>query len=202
MRFVKWLNQNQGFVMMILTFVYVAATIFIVGLSIKTSRLAQKNLDVVVQFEKSRLRPYVLFNISSSIVNRYTYASIKNRGLSAAYNIRISIQPPLAHHYDGQSPLTHRDILFLPPDEEITDAIDSSPAFHEKYPEPVFAGTVEYADLEGNKYKEAFRIDLTFLKKRIYVREPSVGNELKHLNETLTAISKSLAQKDVTEGMT
>jgi hypothetical protein len=35
MRVVNWLNHNQGFVMAILTFVYVIATITLVGLSAK-----------------------------------------------------------------------------------------------------------------------------------------------------------------------
>ena len=199
MRFVNWLNQNQAVVMAMLTFVYVVATIVIEGLSIQTTRLAQKNLDMALQLERNRLRPYVVFNISSSTARKYTYASIKNRGLSAAYNVKVSIKPALVHHYDGQSPLTHREILFLPPDEEITDAIDSSPAFHEKYPEPVFEGDVQYADLAGNKYAEPFRIDLTFLKKRIYIREASVGDELKQLNETVTLIAKHLEQKQHAE---
>lgn len=180
--------------MMILTFVYVVATIIIVGLSVKSTRLAQKNLDTALQLEKNRVRPYVIFNISSSMARKYTYASLKNRGLSAAYNIRISIEPPLVHHHDGHSPLTHRHILFLPPDEEITDVIDMSPAFHETYKEPLFEGTVEYEDLTGNKYNEPFRLDLTFLKKRIYIREASIGDELTQMNETLIAISKHLEQ--------
>jgi hypothetical protein len=196
MRFVNWLNQNQAVVMATLTFVYVVATIVIAGLSIQTARLAQKNLDVALQLERNRLRPYVVFKISSSTIRRYTYASIKNRGLSAAYNVKVSIKPTLVHHYDGQSPLTHYEILFLPPDEEITDAIDSSPAFHEKYPEPVFEGDVQYDDLAGNKYTEPFRIDLTFLKKRMYISEASVGDELKRLNETVTLIAKHLEADD------
>lgn len=113
MRFVNWLNQNQAVVMAMLTFVYVVATIVIAGLSIQTTRLAQKNLDMALQLERNRLRPYVVFNISSSTARKYTYASIKNRGLSAAYNVKVSIKPALVHHYDGQSPLTHREILFL-----------------------------------------------------------------------------------------
>ncbi len=107
------------------------ATIIIVILSVKGTRPAQKNIELALQLEKTRLRPYVIFNISSSIAQKYTYASIKNRGLFAAHNVRVSITPNLKHDYDGQSPLTHRDILFLPPDEEIRDVLGMSPAFHQ-----------------------------------------------------------------------
>lgn len=119
MRFVNWLNQNQGVVMAMLTFVYVAATIVIAGLSVKGARLAQKNIETMIDLERNRLRPYVLFNLSSSIAKRCTYESVKNHGLTAAYNVKVSIEPPLMHHHDGQSPLTHRDILFLPPSEQV-----------------------------------------------------------------------------------
>lgn len=196
MRIINWLNQNQGFVMAVLTLVYVVTTVVIALLTLKATRLSQKNLDTAIELEKGRLRPYVLFNISSSIAKRNTYASIKNLGLTAAYKVKVSIKPKLEHHYDVESPLTSRDILFLPPGEEVTDVIDSSPAFHQKYLEPLFEGVVEYEDSKANKFKEPFRIDLTFLKKRIYVREASVGDELKQVNETLTVIAKQLEQKE------
>lgn len=192
MRIVNWLNQNQGFVIATLTLVYVATTILIALMTLKAVKVSEKNFDLAIQLEKNRIRPYVLFNLSSSIAQRNTYASVKNLGLTAAYNIRISINPKLEHHYDVESPLTSRLILFLPPSEEITDVIDSSPAFHQKYPESVFEGVVEYEDSQANEFKAPFRIDLTFLKKRIYVREPTTAGELKQLNETVAAIAKQL----------
>lgn len=196
MRLMNWLNQNQGFVMAMLTFVYVIATIVIAVLSVKSNRLAQQNVETIVELEKNRLRPYVIFNLSSSIRKRSMYASIKNYGLTAAYNVKVSINPALAHHYDEQSPLTGRDILFLPPNERVTDLIDSSPSFHQKYPEPIFEGTVQYEDSKGTKYKEPFRLDLTFLKKRIYVREPSLADQLKELRKTLESIDRSLKKEE------
>jgi hypothetical protein len=110
--------------------------------------------------------------------------------------VKVSINPGLAHHYDEQSPLTGRDILFLPPNERVTDLIDSSPSFHQKYPEPIFEGTVQYEDSKGTKYKEPFRLDLTFLKKRIYVREPSLADQLKELRKTLESIDRSLKKEE------
>lgn len=192
MRIIDWLNHNQGIVMVVLTLVYVVATIAIVFLTLKATRVNQKTLDTAIALEKSRLRPYVLFNISSSIANKTTYASIKNLGLTAAYKVRVSIQPKLEHLHDVESPLTARGILFLPPGEEITDVIDSSPAFHQKYPNPLFEGTVEYENSEADKFQEPFRIDLTFLKKRLYVRQSSVVDELNQVNETLAVIAKHL----------
>jgi len=132
MRIVNWLNKNQGFVMAILTVVYVVTTIIIALLTLKATRLSRKNLDMTLELEKNRLRPYVLFNISSSIAQKNTFASIKNLGLTAAYNIKVSIKPKLAQFgEERESSLTSRNILFFPPGEEVADVIDSSPAFHQ-----------------------------------------------------------------------
>ena len=93
MRIVNWLNQNQGFVMAVLTIVYVITTIVIALLTLKATRLSEKNLDTAIELEKNRLRPYVLFNISTSMANKTTYASIKNLRLTAASNVKVSIKP-------------------------------------------------------------------------------------------------------------
>lgn len=78
-----------------LTLVYVVATIVIVYLNLKGTRLGQKHLDTVVGLEQNRLRPYVLFNISSSPEKKITFASVKNIGLTAAHSLRIEIEPKL-----------------------------------------------------------------------------------------------------------
>jgi hypothetical protein len=182
------LNRNQGAVMAVLTFVYVVATIVIVFFT-------RKLVKIALVLEKNRLRPYVLFNISSSTTSKTTFASIRNLGLTAAYNVKVAIQPELEHMHDTVSPLTGRDILFLPPGEEITDVIDSSPAFHQKYPNPLFEGSVKYQNYDGDKFEESFRIDLTFLKKRVYIRESSIVDELKQINETLAGSARQLERE-------
>lgn len=195
MDFIKCLNENQGAVMAALTFVYVATTIVIAFLSLKATKLSQKNIDTLAELEKNRVRPFVVFNISSSIPTRTTCASVKNLGLTAAHNVKITISPKLGCLRNGEefeSALTAHNILFLAAHDEVNDVIDSSPSFYEKYPEPFFEGCVEYEDAESNKYKEQFRLDLTFLMKRIYVGEPSVTNELKEINESLKSIVNKL----------
>jgi uncharacterized membrane protein len=57
MRLINWLNQNQGFVMALLTLIYVLATMVIAWLTLRVTNLSQKNLDMAVQLEKSRTRP-------------------------------------------------------------------------------------------------------------------------------------------------
>jgi hypothetical protein len=85
--------------------------------------------------------------------------------------------------------LTAYPILFLPPNDQVEDVLDSSPEFHRKFPNPVFDGFVSYEDLDGNHFKEAFSIDLTYLKKRIYVSEGSVVDEFGKLNKSIARIA-------------
>jgi hypothetical protein len=180
--------------MAILTLVYVVTTIGIALLTLRATNLSKRHLEAAIQIERNRLRPYVVFNVSNSIISRTTYASIKNLGLTAAYNINVSIAPKLNHSLSMESEcaLTSSNILFLPPSEEITDVLGSSPTFYQTYPNPIFEGTVEYEDIEKNKFKERFHIDLNFLKTRMSIGEATVIDELKKLNVTLMEISKQL----------
>jgi hypothetical protein len=181
------LNRNQGAVMAVLTFVYVLATIVIVFFT-------RKSVTNAITLEKNRLRPYVIFNISSSTTSHMTFASVRNGGLTAAYNIKVTVHPELERIEGERSSLTENSILFLPPSEEVTDIIDFSPSFHQKYANPLFEGVVDYENYSGDKFREPFRIDLTFLKKRVFIRE-SVVDELRKVNETLTGIARQLERE-------
>jgi len=105
--------------------------------------------------------------------------------------VKVTIHPELEGVRGQPSSLTAYPILFLPPGDEVTDIIDFSPTFHQKYDNPLFEGGVEYQNHAGDRFNEPFRIDLTFLKKRTFIRD-SIGDELKKINETLIAISRQL----------
>lgn len=175
MEIINWLNQNQGLVLGMLTFVYVIATIVIAGLTFRTTNLSKKNIETAIELEKNRLRPYIVFNISSSTQTRVTFASLKNVGLTAAYNTSVYIEPKLIHAFDGderECVLTSTLIPFLPPGEDDTDVLGNSPAFHSKNPGGVFEGFVAYETLSGDKFKEPFKLELTYLRGRMYIVEP------------------------------
>jgi hypothetical protein len=91
--------------------------------------------------------------------------------------------------------LTAYPILLLPPNEKVEDVLDTSSAFHQKYPQPFFSGSVSYEDSNGNRYVEPFQIDLTFLKKRLSLKESSILVELDRLNETLELIAEHRNRK-------
>ncbi len=68
---IQYLNANQGFVMAILTAVYVLATLVLVIVAHRQFALTQRSLDFASAAEKTKSRPYVLFDIVyEEMVNR------------------------------------------------------------------------------------------------------------------------------------
>lgn len=160
----NWLNANQGFVMALLTLVYVVATVFMAGLMVRSNRLTRRQLD------EQRSRPAVIFNILSR--GSSFYAVLKNHGPTPAYAVSVSCAPPLVSHLGGkdmETALTAHPVSFLPPQQELADFIDFSPEFCRRYPEPIFTGKVQYKDSSDNLYTQDFRIDLTVLENLKYL---------------------------------
>ncbi len=169
---IEWLNQNQGFIMAILTFVYVIATIFLAYIAWKTSKISgeakeisedaklissraveisRKQLKKVTELEENRVRPYVLFNIFSD-ENSRTYSHIKNYGLTAAFNVRVSIVPELKIYGTEELDILSSNLItMLPPDFELKNVVDATYEFHQVYPQSKFEGFVEYENSETNK---------------------------------------------------
>ena len=54
---IDWFNVNQGFSMVLLTAVYVLATILLVRQSRRANRIAQQNLESLWKLERERSRP-------------------------------------------------------------------------------------------------------------------------------------------------
>ena len=56
---INWLNANQGATSALLTAIYVIATIILVIITIRGTRIAQQSLIALELFERKRARPYV-----------------------------------------------------------------------------------------------------------------------------------------------
>lgn len=128
---ISWMNSNDGFVLGLLTLVYVLATIILAGFGWWSNRLAAKNIQQTFVIEKAKNRPYLVFDIihRSSIV----FAVIKNVGVTPASNSLVSISPELEGYWDDTkrvSPITSRKFSFLAPDTTLEDVIDSSINFY------------------------------------------------------------------------
>lgn len=83
---IGWLNQNQGFVMSLLTLVYVAASIVIVVMN-------AKSIDEMRKTREAEGRPYVLVNLNKDPRDMCFYLRIKNYGKSGAIIKQIVISP-------------------------------------------------------------------------------------------------------------
>ena len=83
---IQWINRNQGFVMCILTFVYVLATIVIVYYN-------KKSINEMIKSREDDSRPYVFANIERDPRDRSFTFKVKNHGKSSAKIIRMEINP-------------------------------------------------------------------------------------------------------------
>lgn len=85
---IDWLNSNQGFVMCLLTLIYVLATIVIVIM----------NKLSINEMQKSRLednRPYIMANLVKDPRDRCFYVRIKNYGKTGAVITEFNASPSL-----------------------------------------------------------------------------------------------------------
>ena len=173
---ITWMNQNNGFLLGLLTFAYVITTIVMVFIMFQSHKQT-------CQLEESRLRPMVLFNIESD--GDRVGAWLKNFGVTPAYNVRVSCTPPLERFKKsagsgGTSVLIDNTFPFLAPNQIIPDSIDVSHQFFENGKTPCFTGHVQYEDHMGKQHSEPFKIDLSPQCNRIHPAKYDTGKEIEH----------------------
>lgn len=189
---IQWLNDYQGFVLALLTFVYVLATIVLVAISLVQAKLTRASLDSAAQSEKRRYRPHVLFDLYSEDIS--LYASLRNTGATPAFNVTLTLSPEIYCDLRGQKricPLIGQSITFLAPTREVRDACAFGEEFSKHFPEPIFIGSVAYEDADGTKYKDDFRIDLRAQRELMYVSKNDPGRELEKIARALDALTSN-----------
>ena len=183
---INWLNNNQGFVLGALTFVYVMATIILVIISLIQANLTRQSILSAANAEKRRYRPHVLFDLYSE--HPALYASLRNTGATPAFNIRLTMSPEIFCEINGKRrvcPLIGQSITFLSPSREVRDACAFVGTFDKQFLEPIFTGVVEYEDADGTKYEEQFNIDLRAQRKLVYIGKTDPGKELEKIASAL-----------------
>lgn len=85
---IKWLNDNQGFVMSVLTCVYVIATIVIVIYNRKSIKEMEKGRE-------EENRPYIFANLNKDPRDICFYLRVKNYGKTGGRIDSINISPSL-----------------------------------------------------------------------------------------------------------
>jgi hypothetical protein len=181
---VHYLNANQGFVITLLTAVYVIATVILVALAQRQASLAQKSLDFASRAERAKYRPYVIFDIVYDDV--VAYARLKNLGTSPAINVRVSVSPRLGWKVQERGiGFIEQGVSFLAPSRELSEPFGWGEEFFKQYPDLNFSGSVSYADFDGHKYSENFTIGLSYLEEMSSIREIDIGRELEGIRKAL-----------------
>ena len=199
-----WLNQNQGAVIAVLTFVYVIVTTIYVITSVKIVKKMKKSNDLVresnelsrqaliqsMQFEKERNRPYVIFDLI--LRKRAFYAIVKNIGKQPAYDVKITTEPEITRDIKSAAQVSfiEKGISFLAPNREIQDFVDVSPSFLKKHPATTFSVDVSYKDSEDELYQEKSNISTGFHMNRMSTT--SLDNPIKNIERHLKDIANNI----------
>ncbi len=177
---IEWLNENQGAAIVIVTSVYVVATLVIMFVSWRTVRrlkeandLARKALDQAFAIEQNRNRPYVVFDFQVRF--RYAYATLKNWGQRPAYDVSCTINPniirALGGGISGELSFVNNKVPVLVPGFEFRDLAGWSD-FVDKHSETVFEVTLCYRDSEGHEYREVSTLSVAQHQQRFDMGDP------------------------------
>ncbi len=162
--------------MLVLTAVYVIATIAILGVMTWSNLLTRKSIEQAKELELQRLRPYL--SLSVKIVLKgglenfsgspYGYLFLSNTGLTQANNIQIHMSPQIA----AKSMICGENVNIIPyfvehktpylaPNSNISDDLGFLGNLFEVFEKPIFIGTITYTDLNNKIYKDNFSFDFT-----------------------------------------
>jgi len=177
---IRWLNNNQGFTMIILTFVYIITTILI----FVANYFSVKELK---RTREDQTRPYVIVYLDV-FPSQIVQLIIHNTGKTVAKNVRITSVPELNKPKEfplKKSYFFTKSVPSIPPDYKYFafvgkfNELKTKTGTYEKY-----TFTVTYNDSSNkNKYSETFYSDLN-----VTVNVPKI-NELK-MHDLVEAVLK------------
>lgn len=146
---ISWLNSNQGFVMAILTAIYVLATIILV-------RQNKKTLQEIKTSRELEQRPYIYAEIVNTSEFVHTYSlQVRNRGKSPAILKLITIAPSIKFSEKlGIESL--QNMVFLPGQCLSLIIKNNNKEFHENK----YHFSLEYQSLAGESFIESYTIPL------------------------------------------
>jgi hypothetical protein len=197
-----FLNQNQGAVMMILTAVYVLATIVTVifiyrsnKLVCESNEIARKTMEQSMTFEKERNRPYVIFDLEFE--KNALNAVLKNIGQTPAIDVNIIIDEGFTEiHIDKKGHSFKRPISFMAPGRTLYDFVNTGPDIFKVEKPHIYNVKLKYKDSHGTEYEEDYVVDidhnkgLTRLVSPEYLKD--IASELKNSHRQLQEIRDCL----------
>lgn len=208
---VAWANENDGFMMGLLTALYLIATIWIVFESRRTNRLQAAAIKQAAELETDRNRHYLVFNIDSRIVTHsdhdatwYFEAVVMNVGKTSAHNIRIRTSPHFTSPagYNSNDELAYRKPSFLgeqismmPPGYREVEQLGPTHFLFKVFDksELKFRVYLNYEASDGTQYKDDYTIHLGERAERMGSADPMAKLRF-HEVDMLDKISHSLEQ--------
>jgi hypothetical protein len=186
---IEFCDKHSGFVLAVLTTLYVVATVVLVGLTYRQFRF-------VVGLERDRIRPSVNVDIVYEFL--FFHIAVTNFGKTEARNIKIEIQPQirvLLAAFDEPKPIPFLQdgIMILSPGREIKGTIGSWKAFTSEYPDKKFTGEVSYEDAHGQTYRTPISIDVSYEEGLAHLQRLEVHDLAKTLREIRQDLNDLLA---------
>lgn len=104
---ITWLNNNQGFVMSILTGVYVIATIIIVIYNMKAINEMKKGRE-------EENRPYIFAHLHKDPRDLCFYLRVKNYGKTGGKIVSLNISPQMKFNNDADPSIFLKNVILAP----------------------------------------------------------------------------------------
>lgn len=210
---IEWSNSNTGFLMALLTAVYVIATLLILYENRRNNRL-------MISFEKDRKRPHVVFWIESEMKTHDQHfnsidfvGKIKNEGASTAHNIKVTTDPKLIARQgtgsDGKEiyrtpTFLEEETSILVPNQIVSEYIGPTEFLLNDNDDKAlnFTVSIECSDLDGLVYSTEYNIDLSRNKGRIYNEDRkskayfNLVEKVSSAADSLELINRTLNQPD------
>ena len=201
MGIIDWANSNEGFAFVLLTSIYVIATIIIVLVMLRSNSIQLRQITLLKDIEEERSRPLVIFYLNFSKRNTHVVdAVIRNIGESPAYDIKISILPEMRRFWNsGIKDLNpvEEGFQFLPPGEKIIDSLGMVSNFHKVYEGVVFKIKIEYRSASGKSYSSEHNLNYDY-RTRIgpaNVSKKDIGNILEKMEKSIGEIASKISNK-------
>lgn len=185
---VNWLNQNQGFVMSILTTVYVVATIVIV-------RYSRKSIKEMIYTREAETRPYILAYLDKEPRDSCFFLRVKNYGKTGAKISSIEVNPNLSF-LKAQSLDMFLGNVILPPEKMLYFAVS------DKFEDIVtneYSVKISYSSVDGKRtpYTEEYKLVLLYAQQQSYIVQTkssltNAENALEQIAEHLDTIKERL----------
>lgn len=115
---IEWFNLNQGFVMSILTFVYVVSTIGILLSARNSNKMAWESISRTT-------RPFISVDLYPE--NNFVYLRLKNNGITPAIDVSVILETSLKIFKDNI--LNEKKLNIIAPNTEIKFFLDQRNSF-------------------------------------------------------------------------